>query len=338
MDRSFGVIIVCCMGDFSYAKGAVASVRHFMPGVPVCLLIDGPFYPEKFIRRYDLDCINRPRIRDPFLREHARGSSVTKMIALWESPYERFLLMDADTVLWGDVRPLADFSRYDFIADVGPERLTPEEMNRYMFDPELVKAYQPDFEPAGLRYFCAGVFFGTRGLIPIEEFRRFIKRQRESTLFKCDDQGWLNFMLLYGRQTGRLRLDRQRIQFVVSDYTREETRLMFGSAPGERPAGPVVIHWAGSVNPLWRRRGETWAEPMFYFRRMLLAEAGLRFAPAQNACMWWEEWTSALPKTARRNALAAKWAAYGFAKAALRKLLGNSLGGRAIGVLRRFRV
>jgi len=338
MENKFGVIIVCCKTDFSYTKGTVASVRRFMPDVPICLLIDGPFNPRRFVKRYGLDIINRPLIRDSFLMRHARSSSLTKMIALWESPYEHFLLLDADTVLWGDVRGLADFTKFDFVVDKGYQFMPADAMNQYMFDQKLIEIYQPDFNHAGQNYFCAGVFFGSRGRIPIEEFKRFIEKQSELHLFRCGDQGWFNFIIHYGKQTGRLRVDQKTVQYVVVDHSREETRRTFGSVPPARVNDPTVIHWAGMVNPLWRRRHETWAEPMFYFRRQLLAEAGLRFTAAQNAFMWCEEWIAAWPQAARTARHKAKWACYRLAKAALRTCLGDSWGEGAIRLLRRFRV
>ena len=338
MENKFGVIIVCCKTDFSYTKGTVASVRRFMPGVPICLLIDGPFNPKGFVKQYGLDIINRPLIRDRFLRAHARGSSLTKMIALWESPYEHFLLMDSDTVLWGDVRGLADFTKFDFVVDTGHQFMPADAMNQYIFDPKLIEIYQPDFNHAGQNYFCAGVFFGSRGRIPIEEFKRFIEKQSELHLFRCGDQGWFNFIIHYGKQTGRLRVDQKTVQYTVSDHTRDETRLKFGSAPPAHVTDPTVIHWSGAVNPLWMKRHETWAEPMYYFRRQLLAEAGLHFAPVQNAFMCCEEWIAALPRATRNKCLRVKWMCYGFAKAALRTCLGDSWGGKAIRLLRRFRV
>lgn len=337
MEKNFGVIVVCCRTDFSYAKGAVASVRRFMPGVPICLLIDGPFNPRGFVARYGLDLINRPLIRDPFLKAHARGSSVTKMIALWESPYEHFLLLDADTVLWGDIRGLADFTKFDFIVDTGPSSMPPDAMNQYIFDTKLIETYQPDFNHAGRRYFCAGVFFGSRGRIPIEEFKRFMDKQKELQLFRCHDQGWFNFIIHYGKQTGRLRVDQKTIQYNVSDHSRQETKRRFGAAPPDPVADPIVIHWSGAINPLWMKRRETWAEPMLYFRRQLLAEAGLHGAAAQNAFLWCEEAIVAWPRALRKSCLSVKWGCYGLVKAVLRTCLGNARGEKAIRLVRRFR-
>ncbi len=336
MGNNFGVIIVCCRADFSYAKGTVASVRRFMPGVPICLLIDGPFNPKSFVKRYGLDIINKPLIRDSFLKAHAHGAGLTKMIALWESPYEHFLLLDSDTVLWGDIRGLADFTKFDYVVDTGNQS-TPDIMNLYIFDPKLIEIYQPDFNHAGQNYFCNGVFFGARGLIPIEEFQRFIEKESELHLFRCRDQGWFNFIIHYGKQTGLLRVDQKNLQYIVCDHSREETRLKFGSAPPAHVTDPTVIHWAGVANPLWTRRRETCAEAMFYFRRQLLADAGLRFVAAQNAYMWCEEWIAAWPRATRNKLFSLTGMCCSFAKAALRLCLGDSRGEKAIRLLRRLR-
>lgn len=336
MESTFGVIVVCCKADFFCARGTVASVRRFMPGVPVCLLIDGPFNPRGFVKRYGLDIINQPLIRDSFLKAHAHGSGLTKMIALWESPYEHFLLLDADTVLWGDIRGLADFTKFDFVVDKGPPS-TPESMNLYIFDSKLIESYQPDFKHDGQQYFCNGVFFARRGRIPIEEFQRFIEKERELHLFRCGDQGWFNFIVHYGKQTGQLRVDQKKLQYIVSDHPLEETRLKFGSAPPAHVTEPTVIHWAGAANSLWAGRRQSWAEPMLYFRRQALAEAGLRFTFAQNAFMCCEEWIAAWPRALQKQCLSVKSVCCCFAKAALRACLGDVRGEEAIRLLRRLR-
>ena len=41
--NNFGIIVVTTKDDFIYAKGCCASVKYFMPDVPLCLLVDGEF-------------------------------------------------------------------------------------------------------------------------------------------------------------------------------------------------------------------------------------------------------------------------------------------------------
>ena len=48
----FGVIIGCCRRDYGFAKGTVASVRHYMPDMPICLLVDGDFPTDDMQRAY----------------------------------------------------------------------------------------------------------------------------------------------------------------------------------------------------------------------------------------------------------------------------------------------
>ena len=59
---------------------------------------------------------------------------------LWASLYETFLLVDADTIVWGDMRTLADFDRFDFIVDSpGIEPV------RTVMDVDQASACSPDF-------------------------------------------------------------------------------------------------------------------------------------------------------------------------------------------------
>jgi len=66
MERSFGVIIGCYAGDLRYALGCFASIRYFMPGVPVCFLYDGTGVPSCLRDLPNSSVLGRDKVRTVF--------------------------------------------------------------------------------------------------------------------------------------------------------------------------------------------------------------------------------------------------------------------------------
>jgi hypothetical protein len=66
---SFGVIIICSDSDMALAKGCLASVNYFMPGVDVCLLIDGDPDTSKMEEVYGVKVLKKKDIKNDFLRK-----------------------------------------------------------------------------------------------------------------------------------------------------------------------------------------------------------------------------------------------------------------------------
>ena len=115
--EDFGVIIACCDQDYLFTKGCCASIRYFLGDVPICLLIDGTFSVSPLEKVYGVRVINHDSVSEPLLRKRSFGWGKSHMIPFWESPWQNFLVMDADTIIWGDVLKLANFEDFDFIID-----------------------------------------------------------------------------------------------------------------------------------------------------------------------------------------------------------------------------
>lgn len=99
--NDFGIIVACAPHDYRLAKGTCASIRHFLGDVPICLLIDGDFPVTDLQRAYGVRVLPRSNVRNPELRRRSFGWGLTKMVSFWESPWEYFLFLDVDTVVWG---------------------------------------------------------------------------------------------------------------------------------------------------------------------------------------------------------------------------------------------
>jgi hypothetical protein len=131
----------------------------------------------------------------PEVREACFGSARAKNVALWASPFETFLLVDADTIVWGDMRTAADFERYDFVVDRPGVEPTYSVM-----DVERVAAGFAASTPRGTSgsYVNNGVYFGRRGLLDLECYLDAVRAAREQPGMLYGSQGPFNYMLLQG--------------------------------------------------------------------------------------------------------------------------------------------
>src|SRR5512136_1148544 len=115
--EDFGIIVACCASDYLFAKGCCASIRHFLGDVPICLLVDGTFSVADAEKAYGVRVINHNSVTHEVLRRRSFGWGKTKMIGFWESPWEHFLMLDADTIIWGNLLKYANFKDFDLIVD-----------------------------------------------------------------------------------------------------------------------------------------------------------------------------------------------------------------------------
>lgn len=292
----FGIIIACCDQDYLFAKGCCASIRHFLGDVPICLIVDGTFSVKPLEQLYNVTVLNHHTVKNEFLRTHSFGWGKTKMIAFWESPWPHFLVLDADTNVWGNILRYANFADYDVIIDDPEHEYTDAEIIEYFFDIETISKYFPDFDWQRHRcdYFCTGTFFASRDIFPLAEYQAILDfTQAHPQAFKYGEMGFLNFMLCRAVDEGRIRRDRVNMQFLAPDHPVEEVRSRFpvtanGPAPHEEDA--TVIHWCGPKP--WLGNQQAHPDPMNFARREFLRKAhgytGLR------AEMWlrWEDWYS----------------------------------------------
>jgi hypothetical protein len=295
----FGVIISCCAEDVHLARGCCASVRHFLTRTPICLIVDGDIDVGDFVQAFGVMVMRRSDFADPDLRRSCFGWGRTKMASHWEAPWPTFLLVDADTILWGDVRCHARFDRFDMISDrhvadvfagtlnsillatlLGDAEVAKTErkyahVKRWYFDvPELAKRVPGvDWTTATDRLFCPGALFARRGILSRERLLAFIAMgHAEPGLFSPGEMGVLNATVL----ESDIRLD-QRSDLHQLVYMSSGTDLARRFPVG--PDGPVVgdeavvIHWAGGQKPTIDGR-LAYSDPMTFFRRRFLRACG----------------------------------------------------------------
>ncbi|AMW30000.1 hypothetical protein [Arthrospira platensis] len=270
MIQDFGIIIACCFKDYHFAAGCCASIRYFGGDVPICLIVDGDFNTTSLEKTYGVKIINQKTVKHPFLKENSFGWGLTKMIAFWESPWQNFLFLDADTIIWGDVLDFGDLEHYDMIIDHNLEDWKAEDISRLFFDLEGMKKHFPDFNYQDRPYFVTGVFWGKRGIFSLAEYAELLEfKNRYPDVFKYGEQGLLNFMIFRALDEGKIHLKTAPMQVLMWNYSQEEMRQRFpledgkiGNRDWHKEA--CVIHWAG-IKPFLVN--DVYSDPMTFMQQ-----------------------------------------------------------------------
>lgn len=272
--EDFGIIVACCYQDYLFAKGCCASIRHFLGDVPICLIVDGTFSTTSLEKAYNVQIINHSTIKNDVLRHRSFGWGKTKMIAFWESPWKHFMVLDADTNVWGNVLKYANFKDYDVVIDKPCYDYSDEAVTEYFFDVKEVEKYFPDFNWRAHQndYFCTGTFFATRGIFTLEEYLDILDfTEQHPGIFKYGEMGFLNFMLFRAADAGRIRLGHEHTQLIVPDFEQGDLQKRFpvvDTGPLVQDDEAIVIHWCGPKPRLSTTKA--YAEPMSFCRRKFI--------------------------------------------------------------------
>ena len=259
--KPFGVVVACFKGDYFFAKAACASIRHFSGDVPICIIADGEFSVDELGDLYDVQVMRPQEMSDPVLRNLCSGNNRSKLMAMWEGPFEYFLYLDSDAIFWGDVLSMLNPAEADFIAlRPSPWKQHTEEILREFFlDPEQLNEFDPEFVWKEQPYFCSGAFVAKRGVISpqawleVEEWRR-----QKPTLFSwTKDQGIMNYLILSMAQKGEITFEELALQVTTGDQEVDDLGKRFPcrlQQPPETIERPWILHFCGT-KPLLQIRG-----------------------------------------------------------------------------------
>ncbi|TDU71393.1 hypothetical protein EI77_02517 [Prosthecobacter fusiformis] len=267
MIEELGFSIACYHGDLPLLRGCLASIKYFAPDAPICLITDGNFSTRSLERDYSAVTLRRADVRNKDLQKWSYGYGLTKMVGLWESPFERFVHIDADAVLWGDIRKNIPPGNFDFVFNEPHEIITEKIQCAQYFDPTLVFPIFPYFPWRDCPFFNSGVFVTRRDLFDMDEYMRLLEFQRVTPgSLLAGEQGILNFMVFNALHTGRLTAASTHLQSAVPVLAKPELESRFRFENGHPVPWfqPTVIHWAGPKP--WADNLEIFRDPMDHFR------------------------------------------------------------------------
>jgi hypothetical protein len=247
----FGVVTACHAGDYFMAKATCASIRHFMPEVPICVIVDGDFSIKELQEAYGVIALPVGSFEDSRLRTICRGSPKSKWGSVWESPFERMLFLDCDIVVWGDLLKDPMIKEKDFVV-MSPfkgSNQSKKDVIHYFYDVDRLPQWFPNFHWEGMPFFCAGAYAMKRDLFPVDSFLEIeALASKEPGLFKFNEQGILNFLVHQALQEGTIDVGINEMQYIVVDHPREKTVTRYGSASSRVPLSvdqPVALHFCG---------------------------------------------------------------------------------------------
>lgn len=300
MSDQLGFSVSCYQGDVPLLRGLLASIRYFAPDAPICVFTDGDFSIRRLQRFYDLIVIPRSAVRSRALRERSYGYGITKMVALWEAPFERIIHVDADAVLWGDIRANLPNEPWDFVYNEPHEAISEEIHRQQYFAPELVSPLL-DFQWRGRPYFNSGVFACRVGALSLERYLQCLEIMEKDYNSIFMDQGILALMVFKAIDDGLLVAKQAHLQTVVPVVSTGELsrRFKFSNKAAVLENEATVIHWAGPKPYI--RNSHPFSEPMDVFRLKAMQHCGLpRWMPAPLAMHVDEILCRSLPRFKQR--------------------------------------
>jgi len=209
----FGLVTGCHKGDKFIVGATLASMRHYCPDVPICLVVDGDFDVSDLESQYDLIVLRVSDLPSQEMREMIGGNYRAKLAALWEGPFEFYVWMDSDAIVWGDftkqVRTDVDFHIFWSEISIPPDATeVPHWVSHFYFDLEKLKKFDPDFEWRGHPYFCTGAFGCRRDAITFQQWAEIEQWQKQvPDLFQWGEMGMLNYLVLSASQRGEMSTD-----------------------------------------------------------------------------------------------------------------------------------
>jgi hypothetical protein len=258
--KQFGVITACWSGDYFLAKATCASIRHFLGDVPICVIVDGNFSIQELIDLYNVQPLYLSNLSNLELRKRCPGSSRSKLAAIWEGPFEHFLYLDSDAIVWGNLLEEFKFDDVDFVVMRPPSygSLPKSEVARWFFDVDQLLEIDPQFNWQDQPYFCAGAFVARKNCFSLNDYLKLeVLGENYPNLFKFWDQGIVNYMVFSGSQKNILKYKVLDLQVVTADYSKDYLEKLFPCSLNYLPQDPVlktIIHFCGNKPFLHKRK------------------------------------------------------------------------------------
>jgi hypothetical protein len=277
-NTAFGVVVCASSRDYLFAKGTCASIRYFMPDVPIALLLDGKADTAPLEQNYGVQVIRKKDIDQPWLRNNSFGWGITKMLAFWYTPFDRFLYLDSDTVVWGNLQDKLPWDKFDYITDIPSKasQVVAEHVRTWFFEPEIIEQNFADFpwEKYANQYACTGTFIARKNLFDVDEYRQLLDfNDRYPQTFKFGEMGILNLMLFRAHEQERINLGFEDFQVIFPDFSQIELEQRFGfehDKPVVKSSDVQVLHMPDQ-KPLVNNTN-CYSLPMTYFRLKFLVE------------------------------------------------------------------
>ncbi len=236
------IYVLCHARDLWLAKISVASIRYWYADVPLTLIKDrslGDFDTAEVERCWNVSSM--------VLANERCGLGFAKIELLLRPQRERFLVVDADTVMCGPVLARLEKFTDDFVVP-GPPIDNPRDVSftSIYFDLDRLLERDPEFRFPGYA-FNTGVFVGMSGVLMRKVFEPHLIwgspiQLKAPEIFSCADQGILNYVLMKLAAQGALTL--RSVNFMIWGFSPEAKRLKLDHIVARR-GYDSILHYAG---------------------------------------------------------------------------------------------
>ena len=255
LQAPFGFVTGCHAGDKFMVQATLASMRHYCPNVPICMTVDGDFDVSDLQRQYELIVLRVSELPSEPMRKLMCGNHRAKLAALWEGPFEFYVWLDSDAIVWGDFTPhvRTDVDFHVFWSEIsipGDATQIPSWLPHFYFDPVKLVRFDPDFDWRGNAYFQAGAFACKRNVIPFEKWMEAESWGKEVPGLFADfaDQPLLNYFVNSMTQRGEIRSHMSNLQHVRGHHGIDELKRDCVDSDWNFPQSihrPRVAHFCG---------------------------------------------------------------------------------------------
>jgi hypothetical protein len=264
----FGFVTGCHAADKFMVQATLASMRHYCPDVPICLTVDGNFDVSDLEREYDLIVLRVPELPSEEMRKLICGNYRAKLAALWEGPFDFYVWLDSDAIVWGDFTPQirTDVDFQIFWSEISiPADATeiPAWLPHFYFDSVKLHRFDPDFDWRGKAYFSSGAFACRRNGIPFDIWDKAESWERQSPgLFAWGEMGMLNYLVYAMAQRNELNIVVSDLQHIGGHHGVDELKQDCADSDWHFPnriGRPRVAHFCGRKPVLFDRN--TYSRP-----------------------------------------------------------------------------
>jgi hypothetical protein len=269
----FGFVTGCHAGDKFMVQGTLASIKHFCPEIPVCLVVDGSFDVSDLESEYGLIVLRVSELPSKEMRNLISGNGRAKLAAMWEGPFEFYVWLDSDAIVWGNftphVRTDVDFHIFWSEIDIPTDATAvPPWLPHFFFDPKKLRNFDPRFEWRGNAYFSSGAFACKRKSIAFEKWLEAESWGKETPGLFGDfyEQPLLNYFIHSMTQRGEIKSTMSDLQHIWVHHGKEELVKDCIGAGWNFPAEirrPRVAHFCG--------RKPLLSDPKSYSRPFIIA-------------------------------------------------------------------
>jgi hypothetical protein len=259
----FGFVTGCHAGDKFMVQATLASMRHYCPTIPICLVVDGDFDVSDLEKEYRLIILRVADLPSKEMRGLIAKNYRAKLAAMWEGPFEFFVWMDSDAIVWGDftqhVRLELDFQIFwNEISIPASATEIPVWLAHYYFNVGKLRSFDSQFKWQGHAYFCSGTFACRRNAVQFAEWTKIEGWAKQAEgLFAWGEMGMLNYIVHAKAQRGEIRVDFVDLQHIWSHHGKEELVqdcLGSGWHFPEKIRRPRVAHFCGRKPFLYDRK------------------------------------------------------------------------------------